>query len=100
MTVIHNLYAIYDWPLWGCQLLSAFCNWASRVSVSYFYRHEPNELPHVHIDKGTATAKLWLHDMAVARSMGFSAHELGKIQRLVKTHEARLKEEWHAFFGH
>ena len=50
--------------------------------------------------KGTATAKLWLHDMAVARSMGFSAHELGKIQRLVKTHEARLKEEWHAFFGH
>jgi hypothetical protein len=65
----------------------------------YFYSHEPNEPPHVHIDKGAATAKLWLHDVAVARSMGFTAHELGKIQRLVKTHQARLKEEWHAFFG-
>jgi hypothetical protein len=54
----------------------------------YVYSHEPNEPPHIHIDKGTATAKLWLHDVAVARSIGFSAHALSKIQRLVKTHQS------------
>ncbi|MGR1650677.1 DUF4160 domain-containing protein [Salmonella enterica] len=32
----------------------------------YFYSHEPNEPAHVHIDKGNATAKIWLHDISVA----------------------------------
>ncbi|GAA0492800.1 MULTISPECIES: DUF4160 domain-containing protein [Tatumella] len=35
----------------------------------YFYSHEPNEPAHVHIDKGNATAKIWLHDISVARSV-------------------------------
>ncbi|WP_084153936.1 DUF4160 domain-containing protein [Simplicispira psychrophila] len=65
----------------------------------YFYSHEPNEPPHVHIDKGPATAKVWLHDASVARSVGYSAPELGKIQRMVKNHQPSLKEAWHAFFG-
>ena len=26
----------------------------------YFYSHEPNEPPHVHVDKGGSTAKFWL----------------------------------------
>jgi hypothetical protein len=26
----------------------------------YFYSHEPNEPPHIHIDKGGSSAKLWL----------------------------------------
>lgn len=50
----------------------------------YFDSHEPNEPQHIHIDKGAATAKVWLHDGVVARSIGFSAQDLGKIQRLVK----------------
>ena len=58
----------------------------------YFYSHEPNEPPHVHIDKDAATAKVWLHDASVARSIGFSAQDLGKIQRMVKSHQSSLKE--------
>ncbi len=65
----------------------------------YFYSHEPNEPPHVHVDKGSATAKVWLHDTAIARSTGFSAQELGKIQRLVKNEQSSLREAWNAFFG-
>ena len=65
----------------------------------YFYSHEPNEPPHIHIDKGSATAKVWLHDGVVARSVGCSAQDLGKIQRLVTEHSSFLKEAWHAFFG-
>ena len=58
-----------------------------------------DEPPHVHIDKDAATAKVWLHDATVARSMGFSAQDLGKIQRMVKIHQSSFKEAWNAFFG-
>ena len=46
------------------------------------------EAPHVHIDRDVATAKVWLHDATVARSMGFSAQDLGKIQRMLKSHQS------------
>lgn len=65
----------------------------------YFYSHEPGEPPHVHVDKGAATAKVWLHDGTVARSSGFAAQELGKIRRLVRNERVALKEAWDAFFG-
>ena len=65
----------------------------------YFYSHEPGEPPHVHIDKGSATAKVWLHDASVARSSGFTAQELGKLQRLVRGEQVVLKGAWDAFFG-
>lgn len=65
----------------------------------YFYSHEPNEPPHVHVDHGGATAKVWLYDAAIARNVGFSAKELGKIQRMVREHRDSLQEAWNAFFG-
>ena len=65
----------------------------------YFYSHEPNEPADVHIDKGNATARIWLQDTAIARSTGFSAQELGKIQRLVRDDQSSLREAWNAFFG-
>ena len=65
----------------------------------YFYSHEPGEPPHVHIDKGSATAQVWLHDASVARSSGFTAQELGKLQRLGRGEQVVLKGAWDAFFG-
>lgn len=65
----------------------------------YFYSHEPNEPLHIHVDKGNATAKIWLHDITIARSSGFSAPELTKIQRLIKENKNLLKESWNAFFS-
>ncbi|HDG1673115.1 TPA: DUF4160 domain-containing protein [Kluyvera cryocrescens] len=71
-----------------------------RIGASrfYFYSHEPNEPAHVHIDKGSATAKIWLHDISVARQVGFSPHELRKLQMLVKLHQRSLQEAWDAYF--
>jgi len=34
----------------------------------YFYSHEPNEPPHVHVDKGGATLKAWLDPVALGGS--------------------------------
>ena len=65
----------------------------------YFDSHEPNELPHIHVDRGEATIKLWLEPVEVAKSRGFRAHEIGGIVVLVEEHRARLVEAWHEYFG-
>jgi hypothetical protein len=64
----------------------------------YFYSHEPNEPPHIHIDKDRASAKFWLERVALARNVGFSSRELGVLQRLVLEHREELLEAWHVFF--
>lgn len=65
----------------------------------YFYSHEPNEPPHVHIDKADASLKVWLRPVALARNLGFRAHELNVILTLVRKHETALSEAWHEHFG-
>lgn len=65
----------------------------------YFYSHEPNEPPHVHVDRSGASAKIWLDNVALASNAGFSAKELGDVLRLVVAHQAQLLEAWHGFFG-
>ena len=64
----------------------------------YFYSHEPNEPPHVHVDKGGASVKVWLEPVAIARNSGFSATELTEIVRLVQQSRSALLEAWHEFF--
>jgi len=61
----------------------------------YFYSHEPNEPPHIHIDREAASAKFWLNNVALARNIGFSAKELGVLQRLVDTGNTVLVIEHH-----
>ena len=65
----------------------------------YFYSHEPNEPPHVHVDRDEATSKLWLEVVEVARSRGFRAHEIGGIVAMVEAHRDLLLEAWHDHFG-
>ena len=65
----------------------------------YFFSHEPNEPPHVHIDRDAATIKVWLGAMEVAKSRGFRAHEIGSIVGMVSDNRERLLEAWHEYFG-
>ena len=65
----------------------------------YFYSHEPNEPPHVHVDRGEATIKVWLDVVEVARSRGFRAHEINNILAMVEEHRVELLEAWHEYFG-
>ena len=65
----------------------------------YFHTHEPNEPPHVHIDRDDQSAKFWLKPLALARNLGFSPVELRQIQRLLKENQSVLLEKWHARFG-
>jgi hypothetical protein len=65
----------------------------------YFYSHEPNEPPHVHVDRDDASAKFWLDPVQLAANFGFRAHELREIQLIVTGRRARLLEAWNEFFG-
>jgi hypothetical protein len=65
----------------------------------YFYSHEPNEPPHVHVDRGSATIKVWLDTLEVAKSRGFRAHEIGGVVALVGEHRLEFLEAWHEHFG-
>lgn len=65
----------------------------------YFFSHEPNEPPHIHVDRGTATIKIWLNPVEAAKSRGFRAHEIGGIVAMVDEHKVKLLEAWHEYFG-
>ena len=58
----------------------------------YFYSHEPNEPPHIHVDRGEATIKVWLEPVEVAKSRGFRAHEIGGIVNMVEERREALLE--------
>ena len=64
----------------------------------YFYSHEPNGLPHVHIDKAGATMKVWLGDMRVAKTRGFRSKDRSVILANVEEHRAMMLEAWHEYF--
>jgi hypothetical protein len=65
----------------------------------YFYSHEPNEPPHVHVEAAEASAKIWLENVEVARNLGFRTKQLNVILGHVSEHRLMLLEAWHEFFG-
>jgi Domain of unknown function (DUF4160) len=64
----------------------------------YFYSHENDEPPHIHVDKAGASMKVWLADLGVARSRGFRSNERNAILRYVEEHRAMMLEAWHEYF--
>ena len=65
----------------------------------YFYSHEPNEPPHVHVDKGGASAKVRLEPVALARNIGFKPRDLRTLLAYSEANRVLLLEAWHDFFG-
>ena len=64
----------------------------------YFYSHEPNEPPHVHIDRDDKSAKFWVYPVSLARNLGFKANELRQIERIVTENESVILEKWDEYF--
>lgn len=65
----------------------------------YFFSHEPNEPPHIHVDRDNESAKFWLQSVSVARNLGFSARELNALVLLVKGNRQTFLEAWNGYFG-
>jgi hypothetical protein len=65
----------------------------------YFYSHEPNEPPHIHVDRNDLSARFWIEQIGLARNFGFSANELRRIQRIVIQNQKSFLEAWRGHFG-
>lgn len=65
----------------------------------FFYAGDQHEPPHVHVERDRCEAKFWLDPVRLARSHGFSASEINKIEKLVIDNEQALLESWNAFFN-
>ncbi len=65
----------------------------------YFYSHDMQEPPQVHVDRDDETAKFWLTPVALAGNIGFRARELRDIERIVRDHSPEFLEAWNDYFG-
>ena len=65
----------------------------------YFYSHEPNEPPHVHVDRGECSAKFWLDPVSLTRNRGYRATDVNAILGYVREHRRELPEAGHGYFG-
>lgn len=65
----------------------------------YFTSHDRGEPPHVHVDRENMTAKLWLRPISVAFNLGFSRHELRRVERLIENNQELCLRKWHEYFG-
>ncbi|MFM7551158.1 MAG: DUF4160 domain-containing protein [Cyanobacteriota bacterium] len=78
--------------------LAELASQAGRFDV-YFHSHEPNEPPHVHVDRDRACCKMWLNPVALASSLGFKPTELRDIERLASDNRVMLVKAWEEFHG-
>jgi hypothetical protein len=89
--------------IWGVPdaalLESRPCRLYSGPFRFYFYSHEPDEPPHIHVDRDDVSAKFWLDPVQLAANFGFRAHELREIQSKVAEHRDKFLESWNEFFG-
>ncbi|MEO0785298.1 MAG: DUF4160 domain-containing protein [Pseudomonadota bacterium] len=53
----------------------------------------------MHIDKDDKTAKIWLADLSVAKSIGFRQHELRRVINMVADNRDEFQKGWHDYFG-
>lgn len=58
----------------------------------YFFSHEPNEPPRVHVDRDDLSAKFWLQALALARNFGFPPRELRRLRVLVEENREKPLE--------
>ncbi|MXP30328.1 DUF4160 domain-containing protein [Erythrobacter jejuensis] len=65
----------------------------------FFYSHETNEPPHIHVERDMGSAKIWLEPPCLASCTGFAPKEFRRIVRLTEKNRVVLLEAWNDFFG-
>ena len=65
----------------------------------FFYSADGWEPAHVHVAKGGNEAKIWLHDLAIAVNLGYSAKELNEIIHKGSEEKLVFQEAWNDYFA-
>ncbi|HVT90777.1 MAG TPA: DUF4160 domain-containing protein [Tepidisphaeraceae bacterium] len=65
----------------------------------FFWSREPNEPPHVHVQRERFEAKFWIDPVVeLAQNWGFARHELNRVGRIIEARRTMLLEKWHEHF--
>jgi hypothetical protein len=64
----------------------------------FFYSNEGTEPPHIHVEAGSASAKFWIHPVAIATNHGFAGKAVREIEHIVVAHRDELESAWYAYF--
>lgn len=56
----------------------------------FFYAGDRDEPPHVHVERNDCEAKFWLDPVRLARSHGFAASEVNRIEELIVQNQQGL----------
>lgn len=64
----------------------------------FFYSNEGQEPPHVHVQCGGSTAKLWLSPVRPADSGGLSPRDVKRATTIVEANEQAFLEAWREHF--
>lgn len=65
----------------------------------HFYSGDRYEPPHIQVDGNGGEAKVWLEDLSVAESGGFSQKDLRRILDVVEEHRQQILEAWYDYFA-
>ncbi|PKB68228.1 MAG: hypothetical protein BZY81_02635 [SAR202 cluster bacterium Io17-Chloro-G4] len=68
----------------------------------FFYAGDRLEPPHVHVERDSNTAKIWLDPVRLQRSNGFRRNEINRINRIIDIVEEnleRLLNRWDVYFN-
>ena len=65
----------------------------------FFFSREESRM-HVHINHTDGEAKFWIEPtIELAQNFGLSAKQLREAEKLVKSHEHRIRTAWQQHFG-
>lgn len=65
----------------------------------FFFSNEAGEPPHVHVEKASGYAKLWLEPLRFDDSKGFNPSQMRRVRELVEEHRDEFIAAWHQRFG-
>lgn len=74
----------------------------NKEKVFFYSRGEPNEPIHVHIDKGSAKCKIWLHSdntVSIASNIEFSKKEQNKFLKQCLDNFDAIVLKWNIHFN-
>jgi len=65
----------------------------------FFFSNEVDEPAHIHVESDDKYAKFWLEPVQLAKSVGYSARELGEIRNIIMENIGALRRKWDEYFG-
>lgn len=66
----------------------------------FFFSNENNEPIHIHVTKGNANGKIWLHPtVKIAYMYKFSNSEENEIMQIAAVNQEQFKKKWNEHFN-